>query len=235
MKLEDLRNRISNCNRCGKNNFWYFPTINGVKGYFRDKDYIFAATQPHLGRFPKTQNDRRLYTNMAKYGFKKAHLTDVVKCRGKKYKELTKREVDNCIGWLDKEVKIVKPKAIIALGRKAFDALMSIRRFRPILSMPHYSARMSDAEYEEEFKTLRSCLDSDSYRHGMKIRDMIGQELRKMEKPKEEYKQFVELLNKLRREKKISAKSWRDLATQRGQEPHNRTRLLEHLRRLQKN
>lgn len=235
MKLEDLRIRISKCNRCGKNKFWYFPTINGVKGFYGDKDYIFAATQPHLGRFPNTQNDRRLYSSMAKYGFKKAHLTDVVKCRGEKYKELTKREIDNCIGWLDEEVKIVKPKAIIAFGRKAFGALMSIRRFRPVLLVTHYSARKSDADYEEEFKTLRSCLDSDSYRHGMKIRHMIGQEPGEMEKPNEKYRQFVSLLNELRKEGKISAERWRKLNTQLIKEPHTRTMLLEHLKRLQKN
>ena len=184
---------------------------------------------------PGSRMRRRLYANMAKYGFKRAHLTDVVKCRGEKYKELTKREIDNCIGWLDEEVKIVKPKAIIALGRKAFDALMPICRFQPVLLMTHYSARRSDAEYEEEFKTLRSCLDSDSYRHGMKIRDMIGQELGEMGKPNEEYRQFVTLLNELRKKRKISAERWRKLNTQWIKEPHTRTMLLEQLKRLQKN
>lgn len=85
----------------------------------------------------------------------------------------------------------------------------------------------------QTFKSSRA-RDSDSYRHGMKIRDMIGQELRKMEKPKEEYKQFVELLNELRKEEKISAQRWRDLNTRWLKEPHTRTRLLEDLKRLLK-
>ena len=64
---------------------------------------------------------------------------------------------------------------------------------------------------------------------------MIGQELGKMEKPNEEFRQFVALLNELRKEGKISARSWRELNTRWIKEPHTRTILLEHLKRLQKN
>lgn len=230
-----MRKRICKCSRCGENEFWWFPSINGVKGFYGDKDYIFVCPQPHKGEFPVYAHDKKLYDNMAKYGFEEAHLTDVVKCRGAKYKELSKTEINNCIGWLDEEVRIVKPKAIIAIGKKAYDALMSTGRFRPVLGMTHYSAQISDAEHEKEFKTLKSCLDSRSFRHGMRIKDFTTKEQRKMEKSKEEYKQFVELLNELRKKEKISAESRRNLAGQWKDEPHNRTRLLDQLKRLRKN
>jgi len=163
-----LKKRIAKCNRCGKNSFCPFPSFNGVKGFGGDRDYIFAAAQPTFGEFG-TKGDRRLYRNMAKYGFEDAHLTDVVKCRGEKFKKLSEIETDNCIDWFDEEVRIVSPKAIIALGDKALGALMSKTNFQPVLGMTHYSARINDAEYEEEFKVLRQCLDSDTYQHGMKM------------------------------------------------------------------
>jgi len=233
MNLKDLRSSISRCNRCGKNNFWNFPTIGDVKGFFGAEDYIFVATQPHLGEFPKTQNDRRLYVNMKKYGFNNAHLTDVVKCRGRKFKELTKTEVDNCIKWFDKEVRIVKPKVIIALGKKAFDVLIAIDRFKPLLGLTHYSARISDDEYEKEFEALRYFLDSYKYQHGMRIKDFITEEQRKLKETMVEYKQFVQLLNELLREKKISAESRRDYDNKWRKQPETRTIILERLRRLQ--
>jgi len=234
MSLEYLRDRISKCNRCGKNNFWYFPSIDGVKGFYGDKEYIFVATQPHLGDFPRTHNDIRLYNNMAKHGFGDAHLTDVVKCRGEKYKELSPIEISNCIRWFEEEMRIVKPKAIISLGKKAFDALMSIGRIKPVLWVTHYSAQVSDVDYEKEFEELRYYLDSGNYRHGMKMKDLITQEQRKGEETKEEYRQFVELLNQLRKEGTISAEDRRALAARWTREPHLRTGLLEHLKRLQK-
>ena len=69
----------------------------------------------------------------------------------------------------------------------------------------------------------------------MKIKDSTTKEERRMEKSKEEYKQFVELLNELRKEEKISAESWRDLSDQWRNEPHTRTILLERLKILKKN
>lgn len=233
MSLEALRKRIRKCRRCGENRFWGFPTEYGVRGFEGDKDYIFACPQPHEGKFFAHAHDRKFYANMVKYGFAEVHLTDVVKCRGKKYKELTKREVNNCVEWFDEEVRIVKPKAIIAFGKKAFDALMSMRRFQPVLRISHYSAQISDAEHEKEFKALKSYLNSHSYRHGMKIRDLITQTQRREDKSKQKYNQFIELLNELRGKEKISAESRRNLSDQWRNEPHTRTILLERLKRLQ--
>lgn len=229
MSFENLKKVISKCNRCGKNLFWHFPAKNDVKGFYGDKDYIFVAPQPHLGEFPEKPNDYRFYRNMAKYEFGEAYITDVVKCRGKKYKELTETEVNNCIGWLDEEIKILNPKAIIVLGDKAFDALLSKHRFQPILLMTHYSAQFND----DEFKTLRYLLDSGNYRHGMKIKNLITQEQRKAEEERQRYSEFIELLNKLRGEGKITAENRRALDDQWRNVPEKREWLLLHLKELQ--
>lgn len=50
------------------------------------------------------------------------YITNIVKCRptvnnaGKKNRPPTKEEIKICNGWLEKEITIVKPKLIIALG-----------------------------------------------------------------------------------------------------------------------
>ena len=211
MSLQALENRIRKCNRCGKNYVWLFPTHDGVKGFHGSKEDIFVAPQPHEGKFFARSHDFRLYSNMKNYGFKEAHLTDVVKCRGEKYKELLPNEVDNCIRWFDEEVRIVKPKAIIAIGTKAFNALMSKPRFKPVLRLHHYSAQISDAKKEEEFKTLRDLLDSGNYWHRMDIRGLVTPEQRKEEERKQKRAKFVESLNKKLREKQIDGKQYREL------------------------
>ena len=211
MSLEALENRIRKCNRCGKNHVWLFPSRDGVKGFHGSKEYIFVAPQPHEGPFPASPHDFGLYSNMKNYGFKEAHLTDVVKCRGEKYKELSPNEVDNCIGWFDEEVRIIKPKVIVALGTKAFSALMSKPRFKPVLRLHHYSAQISDAKKEEEFKTLRDFLDSGSYWHRMDIRSLITTEQRKKKERQQKRAKFVESLNKKLREKQIDGKEYREL------------------------
>lgn len=148
---------------------------------------------------------------MKKYGFENAHLTDIVKCRGKKYSELTPREVSNCVKWFAEEVKIIEPKAIIALGKKAFDSLLSIRRFKPVLRLDHYSAQISDEKFEEEFKTLKGILDSGNYWHGMDIREFTTPEQRRKKEAQQKRARFIETLNKRLSEKQIDGKEYREL------------------------
>lgn len=237
MSFEDLKKRISKCNRCGKNRFWHFPTCKGVKGFFGDKEYIFVCPQPHEGIFDpfNIRLDRRLYDNLAKHGFEDAHLTDMVKCRGAKYKELTDVEVRNCVGWLKEEIQIVQPQAIIAMGTKSFDALNKYR-FQPVLMVTHYSNYyVSDEDYEAEFKALRSYLDSGNIKHSMKMGRLITPEQRQKQEEKQAFGELITLLNKLKSSGKITATQWRNHRDQWKESPHDRETLVQHLRFLLKN
>ncbi len=172
MSLEMLSERIGKCNRCGKNRFWYFPSCKGIDGFFGSKDYLFVCPQPHEGEFdPFTiRFDKRLYDNMKKHGFSNAHLTDIVKCRGEKYKQLTDEEIGNCIHWLREEIEIVKPKAIIAMGSKSFAALKA-HGFKPVIMINHYAFYLeNDKDYDNDFKKLRRYLDKGKITHGTKIK-----------------------------------------------------------------
>jgi len=202
VSLEDLKVNISNCNSCGENRFCPFPTYNDVKGFYGDKDYIFVAAQPSESIFP-TKWDERLYYCMDKYGFRDAHLTDLVKCRGDAGRELSQMEVAKCVWWLNEEVKIVNPKVIIALGNRSYTEL--IRRFRPVIGVTHYSNRfMSDTDYEKEFQRLRECLDSGNYHHDMKISQLSRNGTKKDRQLR--FREFVEELKR----KRVRDEDYRD-------------------------
>lgn len=206
MSFEGLEEQIRNCTRCGENRFCPFPTYQGVKGFYGDKDYIFVAGQPSESIFP-TRWDKRLFKFMADNKFSNAHLTDLVKCRGKAGKQLSQYELNNCVGWLSEEINIVNPKAIIALGNKAFDELKI--RFRPVVCVTHYSDRfINDSEYGEEFKKLRECLDSGNYRHGVKIKQLMREGLKKDKQLR--FKKFVEDL----KTKGVRGKEYREAVAQ---------------------
>jgi hypothetical protein len=211
MSLEQLARRVKRCKKCSqKNRFWYFPSCNGVSGFFGEKNYIFVCSQPHEGEFdPLTLRfDRRLYDNMKKYGFGKAHLTDMVKCRGEKYKELSYSEVSNCLKWLYEEVDIVKPKAFIAMGSKSY-AELTKNGFKPVLMLNHYSNHyISDSDYEEQFRALRDYLKSNEPKHMTKIADLIPSGQSTITPSVQEFGNVVVLLNKLRHEQKIDSSQY---------------------------
>jgi uracil-DNA glycosylase family 4 len=178
MSMENLRKKIEKCKACGKNRFWYFPEYNGVKGFLGEKTYIFVCSQPHEGSFRPESivGDKCLYQCMKKYRFSNSHLTDLVKCRGPKGKELKKTEIDNCNKWLRKEIEIVNPKAIIAVGKKSYSGLMQEEDIRPVIMINHYSTAMYDKEYEREFEVLREYLNAGKIRHGTKIPELIKEQ-----------------------------------------------------------
>lgn len=233
MNLKDLEKRISECGRCGKNRFWYFPTCKGVDGFFGDKECIFVCSQPHEGDFNPSviRFDKRFYDNIANYGFGKAHLTDMVKCRGEKYKELERWQVSNCIGWLKVEIQIVKPKAIVAVGSKSFRALSEANVFKPVLSINHYSDRfVNDEDYEKQFKRLRDCLDSGKFEHGTKIRGLITH--KQLEPERREFQDLITLLNRLKANRKISSEEWREYSDQWRKSPRSRDIMMQRLKSM---
>lgn len=219
--LENLKERIGQCNRCGKNRFWHFPTCEGVSGFFGDEECVFVCSQPHEGDFDPSaiRLDKRFYENIRKYGFGRAHLTDVVKCRGEKYKELELWQVRNCNVWLKEEIQIVKPKAIVAVGRKSFEELEKMNLFIPILKINHYSDYfISDEVYEKQFKALRDRLGSEKFRQETDERD--------------QFREFITAINKLKADGKISNEQWHEYGREWRESPHNRVILMQRLTSL---
>lgn len=52
------------------------------------------------------------------------YITNILKCRPPKNRNPRKKEIENCIGFLEKEIEIVNPKIIMTLGSVASKVLI---------------------------------------------------------------------------------------------------------------
>ncbi len=63
---------------------------------------------------------------------KKAYITATCRCAPPENKPLPK-EIANCRGYLERELEILKPKAVLALGKVAWDAYLEILKRRGVI------------------------------------------------------------------------------------------------------
>jgi uracil-DNA glycosylase len=104
-----------------------------------------------------------------------AYIANIVKCRPPGNRDPAPDEMKACIGWLEAQIDILQPKAILCLGRIATQALTGstegITKLRgrwfehrgiPLLATFHPSALLRDEAYKrpawEDLKTLREKL-----------------------------------------------------------------------------
>ncbi len=152
-KLHDLMKEIETCLRCYEEfedmteedrikvrdwylrGPWFFPPDkSGVKGFFGTGNVMFVCPRPSTGGFDKAVES--FYKLLRRYGFSNAHLTDMVKCRSKAG-EISRTEVENCLPFLNKEIEILKPRIIIAVGDAVYKELKD--KFHNVTKIPHYS------------------------------------------------------------------------------------------------
>lgn len=73
--------------------------------------------EPFVGRAGK------LLTNIITKGMKlkreDVYIGNIIKCRPPKNRDPQPEEVDNCIGYLKKQIEMIQPKVIVALGKYA--------------------------------------------------------------------------------------------------------------------
>jgi len=97
------------------------------------------------------------------------YVTNAVKCRPPSNRPPRKDERLKCSGWLEKEIKIVKPKIIVPLGRIAMFALNGTRgkvtKYMgiPVFTMYHPMASLYDPSKEEtvqeHLRTLNTIIE----------------------------------------------------------------------------
>jgi DNA polymerase len=111
---------------------------------------------------------------------KDVYVTNVVKCYTNQNRKPTQGEIDNCRDFLDLEIKILKPKIVVALGSFALkamtgmsgimkhcgDIIVSPRYLIPVVAMIHPSPyNMNSPERNKMFlnamKRLASYLESE--------------------------------------------------------------------------
>lgn len=128
---------------------WFFPPNgSGVKGFFGTGDVTFICPRPSTGGFDDPAS-KLFYRLLREHGFTNAHITDMVKCRSKAGK-MSGKEIRNCLKFLVKEVEILQPRTIVAVGNDVYNELKG--RFRDVIKVLHYSAafRWNKAEILEE-------------------------------------------------------------------------------------
>jgi uracil-DNA glycosylase len=124
---------------------WFFPKSDGVNGWGGTDQVMFIGLNPSSGRFPSRATDL-FYRELKRHGFGNAHLTDVFKIRSTPAELKSIRDNATLVGlhreYLSKEIDILKPDLLVALGDDTFKILQSwlgpIRRPR-LVKIHHYS------------------------------------------------------------------------------------------------
>jgi uracil-DNA glycosylase len=94
----------------------------------RSGDFLYAAL--HKAGFANhpTSLDRA-----DRLQLKNAYITATCRCAPPENKPLP-REVSNCRGYLEREIEILKPRAILALGKIAWDGYLEILKQRGVIA-----------------------------------------------------------------------------------------------------
>jgi hypothetical protein len=119
---------------------FFFPEHNNVKGFMGTGDIFFVGQKPSTGKFP-TNKDKLFYRLLGKYGFANAHITDLIKTRGKTVAQMAKDELESNWSVFKKEIKILKPILIVAIGNDVYDNLKSLIKKSILIKIMHYSYR----------------------------------------------------------------------------------------------
>ncbi len=132
--LDDLKNEINDCKRCKLS----VERRNIVFGEGNpDAEIMFVGEAPgreeDLQGRPFVGDAGMLLTRLIKkMGFKRedVFIANVVKCRPPLNREPEVDEIETCKGFLEKQIQIIKPKVIIALGRIAALTLIGDPRLK---------------------------------------------------------------------------------------------------------
>ena len=121
---------------------WFFPPYKGVKGFLGTQDIIFVGLAPSTGSFP-SRSGEFLYEQLREHGFANAHVTDLVKVRMVRTaveEFLSNQTVFNeQLRFLMKEIGIVAPKLIVALGHRSYNLLEQYVKGYKLIELRHYS------------------------------------------------------------------------------------------------
>jgi uracil-DNA glycosylase len=94
----------------------------------RSGDFLYAAL--HKAGFANQPTSRHREDGLQ---LNNAYITATCRCAPPKNKPLP-REISNCQGYLEHEIEILKPRAILALGKIAWDAYLEILKRRGMIA-----------------------------------------------------------------------------------------------------
>lgn len=112
--LRDLADDISS-----RRGWWMFPSEGPIQGFMGRGPVFIVGDQPSLSEWPIEHPCRRaFYDTLQKVGLTNAHLTDLYKKRGfpSALKHGLPPDFPEHLNLFHNEIKILKPKLIVALG-----------------------------------------------------------------------------------------------------------------------
>lgn len=120
VKLMTLWDReIGPKERDRKERWWTFPRQDPIMGFFGARPLMVIGDQPSTDPWPESHPSRALlYGTLIKVGVPDAHLTDVIKRRGKgsESRKMLPADFRVHVDLLRREIDIIQPLRIVALG-----------------------------------------------------------------------------------------------------------------------
>jgi hypothetical protein len=117
--------------------WWRFPTENFVKGFLGTAPLFIVGDQPSTSQWNASNPKRRaLYDLLPKIDAANAHLTDLYKRRGLSgaLKDGLPEDFQQHINFFRKEIEILRPTRVVALGHHAYQLLAQhTPELKPIL------------------------------------------------------------------------------------------------------
>lgn len=149
MTLKDLYKRVAICEKCSL----YKGRTNSVPGEgAEDAEIVFIGEGPGKdedlqGRPFVGAAGKFLTAMLESIGLTRedVYIANVVKCRPPNNRDPEQKEIDACWGYLEEQIRIIKPKIIVTLGRH------SMNRFMPGLkiSQVHGQAKRASGIWQE--------------------------------------------------------------------------------------
>ncbi len=145
---DDLINQIMNCRKC----ILYKTRKNPVPGEGnRNADLVFIGEAPgaredETGR-PFVGAAGKLLTELIEsigLSREEVYITNIVKCRPPRNRDPREEEVSACLPYLIKQIRLIRPKIIVALGRHAGRTLFELAGLK-WTSMARMHGRVFDA------------------------------------------------------------------------------------------
>jgi DNA polymerase len=130
--LTDLESKINNCTKCSLGNTrtkFVFGTGNPKA------DIMFIGEAPgadeDMQGLPFVGRAGQLLTKLLKevnIERKEVYICNILKCRPPNNRKPLPSEIEMCLPYLIKQIEIVNPKVIVALGATAIEGLLNIKR-----------------------------------------------------------------------------------------------------------
>ncbi len=125
----DLERRISDCKLCGLHK-GRTKAVPGIGNYFADWMFIGEGPgaeedrkgEPFVGRAGKLLNQMLAAMNLERAS---VYITNIVKCRPPENRNPEYEEAATCMPYLKRQIELVRPKVIIALGGVAAKHLLA--------------------------------------------------------------------------------------------------------------